>query len=145
MTAALFLSLFVLGLPQDGPTEADVVLLIQAGRLADAEALATKRIAADDKSGRAYMLRGRIRDLADKLPGAIEDFTAALGRKLDDKDKALVYDESGNARFMVGQIKESIADFDAYLALQPKMESQHWRRGIAYYYAGRFDDGRKQF
>ena len=29
--------------------------------------------------------------------------------------------------------------------LRPDQEPAHWKRGISYYYAGRFDEGRKQF
>ena len=44
-----------------------------------------------------------------------------------------------------GKFKEAIADFDKFLELRPKFAPDHWRRGIALYYAGKFDDGRKQF
>jgi lipoprotein NlpI len=40
---------------------------------------------------------------------------------------------------------ESIADFDKYLELKPADTPRHWRRGISYYYAGRFEEGAKQF
>jgi lipoprotein NlpI len=46
---------------------------------------------------------------------------------------------------MNAQIKESIDDFDAFLRLAPAEMPKHWRRGISYYYAGRYDEGRKQF
>ena len=44
-----------------------------------------------------------------------------------------------------GKFKEAIADFDKFLELRPKLAPDHWRRGIALYYAGKFDEGRKQF
>ena len=40
---------------------------------------------------------------------------------------------------------ESVADFDKYVQLDPKAESQQWERGISYYYAGEFAKGAKQF
>jgi lipoprotein NlpI len=145
MAAVLLLTLITFGMGQDVPTEADVVKEIQAGHLVEAEALATKRIAANPKSARDYLLRGTIREQVDKLADTVDDFTKALAYGIEDKDKPRAFDHRGSAHFMLGHIKESIADFDAYLKLQPKMTSQHWRRGIAYYYDGRFDDGRKQF
>lgn len=42
---------------------------------------------------------------------------------------------------MAGAIKE----FDMAIKLEPRLGPQHWRRGIALYYAGRFKDGQKQF
>ena len=46
---------------------------------------------------------------------------------------------------MAGQIKRSIDDFDRFVELKPQQEPHHWKRGISYYYAGRYDDGRRQF
>jgi lipoprotein NlpI len=145
MQSALLLLLVVLGLPQDTPTEADVFRAIQARKLDEAESLASKRIAADDKSSRGYLIRAAIREQADKLPQAIEDFTAALARTSNEREKAGVINGRGMLYFKNGQIKESIDDFDAFLKLAPGEGSRHWQRGIALYYAGRFDDGRKQF
>lgn len=55
------------------------------------------------------------------------------------------YNRRGADHFRAGRIAESIADFDRAIALDPAQEPHHWQRGISYYYAGRFDDGRKQF
>jgi lipoprotein NlpI len=38
-----------------------------------------------------------------------------------------------------------VADFDAYLKLAPEMANEHWRRGISLYYAGKYEEGKKQF
>ena len=145
MAAVLFFTLFTFGIGLDVPTEADVVKEIQVGHFAEAEALASKRIADNPKSARDYLLRATIREQLFKLEGTVEDFNSALASGVEDKDKPTLYDHRGSANFMLGRIKESLADFDEYLKLQPKAASQHWRRGIACYYAGRFDDGRKQF
>ena len=48
-------------------------------------------------------------------------------------------------QFKLARIKESLADFDHAIALEPKVAPYLWQRGIALYYAGRYDDGRKQF
>ena len=145
MLSALLLTLLVFQTTQDVPSEAEVVKALRAGRLVEAEALASKRISADDKSGHAFLLRGIIRDEADMLPQAIEDFTAVLGRPVEKKVEADAHNRRGMSFFKVGKIKDSIADFDTYLRLEPKMEAGHWQRGIACYYAGRFEEGRKQF
>ncbi len=145
MSPILLLALVFCTLPQDVPTENEVIRAVSAGKLKEAEDLATKRIAADNKSASAYLLRARIRDQADKLAESIEDITAALDCKISDREKAALYNLRGTIRFKNAQIKESIEDFDAFLKLVPAAESNHWQRGIAYYYAGQFDDGRKQF
>src|SRR5207302_2758611 len=51
----------------------------------------------------------------------------------------------GAEKFKLGQIDESIADFNAYLKAFPKEEPGHWRRGISFYYAGKYAEGAKQF
>ncbi len=56
-----------------------------------------------------------------------------------------VLQSRGEARFRQARIKESIADFDRQIALQPDRAAEHWQRGIAYYYAGEFEKGARQF
>jgi lipoprotein NlpI len=51
----------------------------------------------------------------------------------------------GDKYFREGKIAESIADYDRQLELHPDQAPQHWKRGIAYYYAGEYDKGKKQF
>src|SRR5262245_52212371 len=52
---------------------------------------------------------------------------------------------AGAENFKAGKIKESIDDFDKYIELQPQAKISHWQRGISYYYAGHYDNGRRQF
>jgi lipoprotein NlpI len=145
MSVILVLAVCLQTFPQDVPSEAEIVRAIRVGKSTEAEAMATKRIAADDKAGGGYYLRALARDRADKLAGAMEDIEAALARKLTDDEKADTINLRGMVRFKNAQIKESIEDFDAYLKMKPAMEPHHWQRGISFYYAKRFDDGRKQF
>jgi lipoprotein NlpI len=51
----------------------------------------------------------------------------------------------GIAHFKAGKIQESIDEFDRQIELDPDAKISHWQRGISYYYAGRYDDGRRQF
>jgi tetratricopeptide (TPR) repeat protein len=51
----------------------------------------------------------------------------------------------GEDHFRYGRIKESIADFDRQLALEPGRAAEHWQRGISYYYAGEYEKGARQF
>jgi len=68
-----------------------------------------------------------------------------LGKLIDRGPSADLYDLRGSEQFILGRIDESIADFDRAIALAPERERQHWKRGISYYYAGRYRDGQKQF
>jgi lipoprotein NlpI len=49
------------------------------------------------------------------------------------------------ADFERGRITESTAAFDQLVTVAPTVAPQLWQRGIALYYAGRYDDCRKQF
>lgn len=51
----------------------------------------------------------------------------------------------GRANFCAGHIERAVADFDKHVALSPQEASRQWERGIAYYYAGKYDQGAKQF
>ncbi len=73
---------------------------------------------------------------------ALEAFTACLAI---DPNRWIALDHRGDARLKLGQFKEAVEDFDAYLKAKPKDGPQHWRRGIALYYAGKYAEGAKQF
>lgn len=51
----------------------------------------------------------------------------------------------GENHFFAGEIAESIADFDRFIALYPDQDPEHWQRGLSYYYAGEYGKGKAQF
>ena len=51
----------------------------------------------------------------------------------------------GEQNFREARVAESIADFDRQVQLQPDGAAEHWQRGIAYYYAGEYEKGARQF
>jgi lipoprotein NlpI len=55
------------------------------------------------------------------------------------------YRSRGRDLFRANKITECIADFDQFAKLAPDRERELWERGIAYYYAGKFEAGAKQF
>jgi lipoprotein NlpI len=73
---------------------------------------------------------------------AVRLATSALTR---DTQLGEAYYVRGREHFRLGLIKESVADFDRYVALRPQSESRQWERGIALYYAREYDRGAKQF
>jgi len=69
-----------------------------------------------------------------------------LTRSLDgDPQNTQLYIQRGMASFRLGDIAASIDDFDRAERLDPALTPYLWQRGIAYYYAERFEDGAKQF
>jgi lipoprotein NlpI len=63
----------------------------------------------------------------------------------DDKDFVAAINRRGMVQYMRGKFKESVADFDQVIQLQPRAFPGHWQRGIALYYVARYEDGAKQF
>lgn len=49
------------------------------------------------------------------------------------------------ADFQAGRISESVSGFDRLAKLVPDAVPQLWQRGVALYYAGRYQDCRAQF
>ena len=47
--------------------------------------------------------------------------------------------------FLAGHLSESVTGFDRVATLAPQVAPQLWQRGIALYYAGRYQDCRAQF
>lgn len=60
-------------------------------------------------------------------------------------DDPRAHDRRGDEHLRAGRVERAIEDFDRFLDAYPEAEPYHWRRGIAYYYAGRYDDGVRQF
>jgi lipoprotein NlpI len=53
--------------------------------------------------------------------------------------------QQGEDHFFAGRFKEALASWDAEIARMPSRDPYHWQRGLAYYYAGEFEKGVKQF
>ena len=60
-------------------------------------------------------------------------------------DNPGAHNRRGDEHLRAGRYLEAIEDFDVYLAAHPEAEPHHWQRGIAYYYAGQFEEGVAQF
>jgi tetratricopeptide (TPR) repeat protein len=84
--------------------------------------------------------------LAHERAGRYEQAEAAYTRAIEaGATDYEVHNRRGMARFRLADIAGSIEDFDRAIELEPRLEPYHWQRGISYYYAERFRDGRLQF
>ena len=104
--------------------------------------LAGKAIAADPKNGRGYPLaRHGSRRAAASRRGRCRFEQVHRTRSVSCRS----YQRRGGEQFKLGKIAESVAAFDRYLELRPEAAPGHWQRGISLYYAGKYDEGMKQF
>lgn len=145
ITIAVLASLGSVSFAQDKSSEellAEALSAAQEGRRDEAVDLASQAIQADAQNGQARYVRGLLHEGMNQHAEAVADFTAAI--KLD-PDRADSYDHRGSEQLKRGHAKQAIADFDRAIELDPPREAGHWRRGIAYYFAGQYQAGAKQF
>jgi lipoprotein NlpI len=55
------------------------------------------------------------------------------------------YSARGDASFKRGLFAEAAADYDKMVDLDAGLDKSHWRRGIAFFYAGKYDKAAHQF
>lgn len=53
--------------------------------------------------------------------------------------------ERGDVRFFLGDPEAAAADYTRMVEINPALDASHWRRGIAWFYSGRYDEAAKQF
>ena len=76
------------------------------------------------------------------MANSVERLTTAI--KENPKNVGL-YSRRGDAHFFLGQFAEAVDDYDQMVTLEPSEDASHWRRGIALFYAKRFDEAARQF
>jgi len=111
-------------------------------QLAPALEAASKAVEAAPRDVIPLVRRAELYSADGQYEKAIADFDRAIELA---PGRAELYDARGSEQFKRGKIEASIEDFDRALAIHPDQEPWHWKRGISYYYAGRYDDGRRQF
>jgi lipoprotein NlpI len=87
------------------------------------------------------------------LDGAIEHLESLLkasdlNQELKERARGLAaraLQARGEESFRQARIQQALADFDRRIQLQPNEEAGNWQRGIAYYYAGEYEKGARQF
>jgi lipoprotein NlpI len=115
---------------------------IKLGRVKEGLEILNKAVAADPKDARVFLARGTLFEATGAHKEAVADFDKVIA--LDPKNAEAI-DRRGSERFKLGDINGSLSDFDKVLELNPKAGPGHWKRGITCYYAGKFDEGVKQF
>ena len=80
--------------------------------------------------------------LAARLDQQIERATKSIAAAPGD---VALYSQRGDAYFFRGKFAEALADYDQMAVLEPRILPTHWRRGLALYYVGRYEDSAQQF
>ena len=116
---------------------------IRAGDAALAERLSTEQLdRAGEPQRNALWIRANAREMLEDYGGAVEDYGLLVELTPSEPRAQLAL---GGAAFKDGDMEASITAFDAAAELNERLGPQLWQRGIAQYYAGRFEDGARQF
>lgn len=94
------------------------------------------------KGAREALARAVAHERAERYEQAEAAYTRAIEAGAASYE---IFNRRGMARFRLADIDGSIEDFDRAIEMEPRYEPYHWQRGISYYYAERFRDGRLQF
>ncbi len=124
-------------------TLADAASALRNGRPAEARDLASEWLGTSDESrATAFWVRAQSHEALGNYEEAARD-TEELAA-LEPRDPR-VQIALGSARLKALAIDDAIKAFDTAVALEPAVAPELWQRGIAHYFAGRFEDGARQF
>ena len=104
--------------------------------------LCDRAVAAAGTNAAPWMMRAAIEDSRRDYEKALKDVSEALRLEPRLMD---AYQLRGTIQFKLSHFRESVQDFDRFLAYAPSQRPYHWQRGISLYYAGDYEGGRKQF
>lgn len=79
---------------------------------------------------------------AEALKGKIEKLTAVIEAN---PREVTLYSQRGDALFFLGDFTAAVADYSRMTELDPSLDGSHWRRGIALFYAEKYDEAAAQF
>ncbi|MAT15302.1 MAG: hypothetical protein CMJ46_08540 [Planctomyces sp.] len=83
------------------------------------------------------------------VPGLFVIASVLVAADPSEKDRADLSKRELSARgdqyFFSGKFTEAVADYNAMCERDPDLEDSHWRRGIAWYYAGEYQKAAGQF
>ncbi len=103
---------------------------------------ATAASALQPDDPRPYFLKAQIHERLNDLPAAEAAVTKVIELRPGDPARHM---QRGMLRLRLANFAGSIADLDRVAELRPANAAELWQRGIALFYAGRYDDGRRQF
>lgn len=80
------------------------------------------------------------------LKQELSERESTLSKELTATPKRIkLLSQRGDARFFLGKFAEAVTDYDAMVALDAGLDTSHWRRGIALFYAGEYERAARQF
>ena len=75
-------------------------------------------------------------------PLELERLDAALAKE---PGSVALLSRRGDELLFQGRFDEAVRDFERTIAIDPAQDVRHWRLGIAYYFAGKYEQSARQF
>lgn len=114
----------------------------QRGLLKQALEFAGRAVEAAPGEPRVWHYRAGLHERLKDLRAAETDLTRLVDLL---PQESAVWLDRGILRLRLGDYAGSVADLDRCAELRPAKAAELWQRGIALFYAGRFDEARRQF
>ncbi len=92
-----------------------------------------------------------------EVPDAIQELQSKVVNDMQSKLKALQsisdsdpqaetkYSSRGDAQMFLGEFSQAVSDYEAMVRVEPATDPSHWRLGIAYFFAGKYEQAAGQF
>jgi len=85
------------------------------------------------------------REQRDRLRTTLQERVEQLNKTIGEEPTVGAYSQRGDAYFFLGDFERALADYEKMVELNPNSGASHWRRGIARFYAKKYDEAAKQF
>ena len=124
-------------------------VLIEIGRLGDAEDCCRKALGLDENADHAHEKMGLIMHMSGRSAGSLPYHDRAIDLckrvKGNNRDLARVYSNKGAALANVGSLNEAMRCFERSIRADPDYAIAHGNKGALLYQAGRMEDAAECF
>ncbi len=115
---------------------------LDAGKTDSMVKLLDRAVELDTANHFAYVKRAQLFDLIGNNSRAIQDYTAALSLNPTFAD---IYQLRGCNHFKMGNIMAAVQDWQVFIQLKPKKETEHWQICVGHALLGNYEEARKRF
>ena len=115
---------------------------LDAGKTNSMVKLLDRAIQMDSVNPFAYVKRAQLFDLISYNAGAVQDYSTALGYNPKFAD---LYQLRGCSHFKMGNVLAAVFDWQQFIQLKPKKETEHWQICVGHALLGNYEEARKRF
>jgi len=137
-----FLLFANVGLAEEPSSIEAVMAMIKEDDHEAALASLAKMIQAKQNVIQARLVRIRVLQRLERWEESLEDWDELV--ELNSQEAGWLQ-ERGHLRLKLGDASGALEDYDRAIDIEPRLKQNHWQRGLACYYRGKFAEGAEQF